>query len=126
MLAQMPRVTQCHPSTPALSSPQYPGHPGQHLSQPSPIVERPGQSLGLAQQGEVPPKLSQLGERASQREAELDGQYSGVVVLGQVPEGLEGLLQGPRQRCQFRLPPHKARQATQRRGVQRCTASIIR
>jgi hypothetical protein len=39
--------------------PEYIGHPGQHPSQPSPIVERPGQSLGLAQQGELPRILSQ-------------------------------------------------------------------
>jgi hypothetical protein len=31
---------------------------------------------------------------ACQREAELDGQYSGVAGLGQVREGLEGLLEG--------------------------------
>ena len=31
--------------------PEYIGHPGQHPSQPSPIVERPGQGLSLAQQG---------------------------------------------------------------------------
>ncbi len=67
---------------------------GQHPSQPGPIVERPGQSLGLAQQGEVPPILSQDDERASQREAELEGQPPGVAVLGQVREGLEGLLEG--------------------------------
>ena len=41
--------------------PAYMAHPGQHPSQPSPIVERPGQDLGLAQQGEAPPILSQLG-----------------------------------------------------------------
>ena len=39
--------------------PEYMGHPGQHPSQPGPIVERPGQGLGLAQQGEAPPMLSQ-------------------------------------------------------------------
>jgi hypothetical protein len=27
--------------------PEYPGHPGEHPSQPSPVVERPGQSFGL-------------------------------------------------------------------------------
>ena len=74
--------------------PEYPGHLGQHPSQPGPIVERPGQGLGLAQQGEAPPILSQCGQRASQREAELDGQHPGVAVLGQVREGLEGLLEG--------------------------------
>ena len=40
--------------------PEYIGHPGQHPSQPGPIVERPGQGLGLAQQGEAPPMLSQV------------------------------------------------------------------
>ncbi len=70
------------------------GHPGQHPSQPGPIVERPGQGLGLAQQGEAPPMLSQCAQRASQREAEIDGQHPGVAVLGQVREGLEGLLEG--------------------------------
>ena len=43
--------------------PEYIGHPGQHPSQPGPIVERPGQGLGLAQQGEAPPMLSQCGQR---------------------------------------------------------------
>jgi hypothetical protein len=38
---------------------------GQHPSQLGPIVERPGQSLGLAQQGEVPLILSQDDECAS-------------------------------------------------------------
>ena len=33
-------------------------------------------------------------QRASQSEAELDGQHPGVAVLGQVREGLEGLLEG--------------------------------
>ena len=74
--------------------PEYMGHPGQHPSQPGPIVERPGQGLGLAQQGEAPPMLSQWAQRASQSEAEIDGQHPGVAVLGQVREGLEGLLEG--------------------------------
>ena len=74
--------------------PEYMGHPGQHPSQPGPVVERPGQGLGLAQQGATPPMLSQLAQRASQREAEIDGQPPGVAVLGQVREGLEGLLEG--------------------------------
>ena len=39
--------------------PEYLGHLGQHPSQPGPVVERPGQGLGLAQQGEAPPILSQ-------------------------------------------------------------------
>jgi hypothetical protein len=38
---------------------ECPGHPGQHLSQPGPVVKRPGQGLGLAQQGKAPPNLSQ-------------------------------------------------------------------
>jgi len=63
-------------------------------SQPGPVVERSGQGLGLAQQGELPPMLSECGQRACQREAELDGQHPGVAVLGQVCESLEGLLEG--------------------------------
>ena len=51
------------------------------------IVERPPGS-GLAQQGEAPPILSQARQRASQREADLEGQHPGVAGLGQVPEGL--------------------------------------
>ena len=73
--------------------PEYLGHPGQHPYQPGPIVERPGQGLGLAQQGEAPPMLSQCGQRAIQSEAELDGQHPGVAGLGPVREGLEGLLE---------------------------------
>jgi hypothetical protein len=69
---------------------------GQHPSQLGPIVARPGQRLGLAQQGKVPLILSQDDEHASQREAELEGQPRGVVVLGQVRESLEGLLEGGR------------------------------
>ena len=74
--------------------PEYMGHRDQHPSQPRPIVERPGQGLGLAQQGEAPPILSHSGQRTSQSEAELEGQHPGVAVLGQVREGLEGLLEG--------------------------------
>ena len=39
--------------------PQCTGHPRQHPSQPGPIVKRPGQGLGLAQQGTAPPMLPQ-------------------------------------------------------------------
>ena len=74
--------------------PAYMGHPGQHPSQLGPVVERPGQGLGLAQQGEAPPIFSQYAQRASQSEAEINGQPPGVAVLGQVREGLEGLLEG--------------------------------
>ena len=70
------------------------GHPGQHPSQPGPIVERPGQSLGLAQQGKAPPILSQLGQRAPQRKAELNSQSPGLAVVGQVCEGPQGLFEG--------------------------------
>ena len=66
---------------------------GQHPSQPGPVVERPGQGLGLAQQGEAPPILSQCAQRACHSEAEIDGQHPGVAVLGQVREGLEGLVE---------------------------------
>jgi hypothetical protein len=38
--------------------------------------------------------LSQPAQRASQNEAELDGQHPGVAGLGQVHESLEGLLEG--------------------------------
>ena len=34
-----------------------------------------------------------MRQRAIQREAELDGQHPGIAVLGQVREGLEGLLE---------------------------------
>ena len=70
------------------------GHLGEHPSQPGPVVERPGQGLGLAQQGQAPPILSHCAQRDSQSEAEIDGQHPGVAVLGQVREGLEGLLEG--------------------------------
>jgi hypothetical protein len=76
--------------------PAYQGHKGQHPSQPRPIVERPGQGLGLAQQGAAPPMLSQLVQRGIQSEAEIDGQRSRVSGLGQVCEGLEGLVEGGR------------------------------
>ena len=74
--------------------PAYLGHPGQHPSQPGPIVERPGQGLGLAQQGEAPSMLSQSAQRASQRKAEIDGPPQVSPSVGQVREGLEGLLEG--------------------------------
>ena len=45
--------------------PEYPGHAGQHPSQPGPVVKRPGQGLGLAQQGEAPLILSQYVQRVS-------------------------------------------------------------
>src|SRR5262245_33193708 len=38
--------------------------------------------------------LSQCAQRASHSEAELEGQYSGIAVLMQVLEGLQGLLEG--------------------------------
>jgi hypothetical protein len=53
--------------------PEYNGHLGQHQSQPGPIVEYLGQALGLAQQGEAPPILSQLEQGACQREVEIEG-----------------------------------------------------
>src|SRR5262249_24139973 len=74
--------------------PEYNGHLGQHKSQLGPVVEYPGQALGLAQQGEAPPILSQLEQGACQREVEIEGQPLGVTALGQLPEGLEGLLKG--------------------------------
>jgi len=74
--------------------PEYMAHPGQHLSQPGLIVKRSRQGLGLTQQDEAPPVLSQWRQRAIQSEAEIDGQSPDVAVLGQVREGLEGLLEG--------------------------------
>src|SRR6267378_8397427 len=74
--------------------PAYQGQPGQYPSQPGPIVEPSGQGLGLAQQGETPPILSQWDQRLSQREAEINGQHPGVAGLGQVREGLDGVLEG--------------------------------
>ena len=65
---------------------------GQHPSQAGPIVKRPSESLGLAEQGEAPLMLSQLGQRISQSEAEIDGEDPRVAEFGQVREGLEGLL----------------------------------
>src|SRR5262245_34120962 len=70
---------------------EYQGPLGQYPSQPDPVVECPGQGLGLAQQGEAPPMLYQWIQRAFQSEAEIDGQHPGVTVLGQVREGLKGL-----------------------------------
>jgi hypothetical protein len=61
--------------------PEYLGHSGKHLYQPGPVVERPGQGLGLTQQGEAPPILSQLVQREIHREAEVDGPRPGVAVL---------------------------------------------
>ena len=54
---------------------------GQHLSQPGPIVKRPGQSLSLAQQRARPAILSELGQRVCQYEPEIEGQASSVAVL---------------------------------------------
>ena len=39
---------------------KYRDHHSQDPSQPGPVVERPGQGLGLAQQGEAPLILAQL------------------------------------------------------------------
>jgi hypothetical protein len=47
-----------HGAVEVSSLPAYISQLGQHLSQPGPIVERPGQGLGLTQQGEAPPMLS--------------------------------------------------------------------
>src|SRR5262249_19584459 len=68
------------------------GHRVQHPYEPGPVVERPGEVRGLAQQDETAPILSQVEERAIQSEAELDGQHLGVATLGEVREGLKGLL----------------------------------
>jgi hypothetical protein len=74
--------------------PEYTGYRGQHPSQPGPVVKCPGQGRGLAQQGAISPIFSLCLQRACQCEADLDGQYPGVTVLGQVREGLQGLLEG--------------------------------
>ena len=63
---------------------------GKDLSQPGPVVQRPGQGLGLTQERTAPPKLS--AQRVCQSKAELDSQYSGIAVFGQVRESPEGLL----------------------------------
>ena len=73
--------------------PEGTGYQGQHPSQPSPVVKHPGQGLGLAKQGEALPTLSQGLQRVGQCEAKLEGQLPGVADLGQVGEGLEGLLE---------------------------------
>ena len=73
--------------------PEYISPPGQHPSQPGSVVERPGQSLSLAQQGKAPPILSQCAQRVSQSEAEFDGQHPGAAGFMQVFECLEGLLE---------------------------------
>jgi hypothetical protein len=57
--------------------PEYEGHLGQHPSQPDPIVKRSSQGLGLMQKGEVLPILSQDEQRATQGEAEPEGQPAG-------------------------------------------------
>src|SRR5262245_39891363 len=68
------------------------GHRGQHSSQLGSIVERPSQGLSLAQQDTAPSILSQVAQRGCQSVPELDGQLQGVAGLGQMCEGLEGLL----------------------------------
>src|SRR5262245_60331766 len=72
--------------------PQSTGHRGQRPSQPSPIVECPGQGLGLAQQGQAPPMLCEGVQRTGHSEAEINGSHPRVTVLREVREGLEGLL----------------------------------
>jgi hypothetical protein len=74
--------------------PESPGLPGLHASQPGPVVKRPGLGLRLVQHGAQPLILGQGVQRASQRKAEIEGQYPGVARLLQVREGLEGLLEG--------------------------------
>ena len=53
-----------------------------------------GQGFSLVQQGEAPPIFAQWTSVPSHSEAEIDGQPPGVAVLGQVRQGLEGLLEG--------------------------------
>ena len=52
-------LTRRHGAVGVSRDPEDIGHHSQHPSQPGSIVERPGEDLGLAQQGEVPPILSQ-------------------------------------------------------------------
>src|SRR5262249_27272537 len=52
-------LARCYRTVVVSRLPQYNGHIDQHPSQPGPVVERPGQGLGLAQQGKAPPNLSQ-------------------------------------------------------------------
>ena len=52
-------LARCYGTVGVSRLPKYKGHTGQHPSQPGPVVERPGQGLGLAQQGKAPPSLSQ-------------------------------------------------------------------
>ena len=52
-------LARCYGTVGVSRLPEYNGHTGQHPSQPGPIAERPGQGLGLAQQGKAPPSLSQ-------------------------------------------------------------------
>ena len=89
-------LARCYGVVEVSRYPECTGYQGQHPYQPGPVVKHPGQGLGLAKQGEALPTLSQWLQRVCQREAELDGQPPGVAVLGQVGEGLEGLLKGGR------------------------------
>jgi hypothetical protein len=92
---QIEGLPACRNGTVEISrEPEYSGHLGEYPSQSNPIVKLSSQGLGLAQQGEVPPIFSQSEQRASQCEADLDGQHPGIAVLGQVRQGLEGLLEG--------------------------------
>jgi hypothetical protein len=84
----------CNGAVVVSSQPEYLGHPGQYPSQPGSIVERSGQGLGFARQSEAPPILTHYSQRELRCEAEVDGQHPGVAGLGQVREGLEGLLEG--------------------------------
>src|SRR5262249_22705559 len=86
-------LTRCQGAVEVSRYPEDIGHRVQHPSQPGAIVERPGQGLGLAQQGEASSMLSQCEQRAIDSETEIDGQPPRVVVLGQVCEGLEGLVE---------------------------------
>src|SRR5262247_3233347 len=86
-------LTCCNGTVGVSCYPAYMGYTGQYASQPGSIVKRPSQGLGLVQQGEVPPILSQCVQRASQTKAELDGQRPGVAVVVEVREGLESLLE---------------------------------
>ena len=65
------------------------------------IVERRGNGVGLAQEGEDPPKLAERREREAHVEPQIDGLLAGVATIGEVPEGFERLLE-ERQRLAIR------------------------
>jgi hypothetical protein len=86
-------LARCNSTLEVSHDPEYSSHPAQYPSQTGPVFERPGQDFGLAQQSEAPSILPQFDQREIQSEAELEGQHPGVTLLGQLCEGLEGLVE---------------------------------